>query len=870
MRQALAQHDELLSRAVAHWGGVVFKHTGDGMGASFADPGDAVSAAIAAQLALQSATWPEGDRLKVRMGVHLGDATPSGQDYFGPTVNRAARIMDVCNGDQIAVSSSVVEKIGGVGFVSMGAHQLRGIGTEEVSLIADSRLVRDDRPLRARVPVRGRQVPSAPARLIGRTDDLETAERLLQDCRLITITGPGGVGKTRFAQELALVASAEYAEPPAYCELASVDDEAGVAAVVAGALGARQQPELDMTESIVNYCSGRRVLLVVDNCEHVVGEVRRLVEQILSTAGPQVIATSRQPLAARVEQLLPLDPLPASSHGVDLFVTRAKERDPHFRIDQNERAIVTRICGHLDGIPAAIELAAARARILTPRQLLERLEQAFGGGEASDSGWLGTLHDTVRWSFDQLDGDEATVFARLSVFAGGFSLEAAEAVCFGEIDSDILDTLLALVDKSMVVPVRGGGRVRFRLLETMRAFGMDRLRESDTDATVRRRHAEYFAALATAESEALMTSKESEVWTQLREDWSNLRSAYEWLRGAGEVAPASELVVGLGWFATFGMHFEAFDWAAALLDDADDRTFPLRSALRGMRSLGAYFVADPAAQQLAEAAIAAEPNEASGLAHGALAAIYLNNLHALADSGQITEVWLTSVESAEDVSAANRLWAMALRIFHLTLNGDESAAVLAAEMTHRAQDSGSASAIALARWAEGLVLAAQRRPDEAEAVWKDGRDIAASLSSQHLLVHLINGLLAHWMAPRGEVVDVVAFCRRALDDAIAQHYLTGTSHLFGVTAIVLSRAGAAASGAALLGAMEGNGHVPRDPALPMLQSALGSEYDAAADVGRSWSVDEAGAFALDALDGLEAVDVRESVDALEAGPGDAV
>lgn len=848
MREALAQHDALLGQVVTDNAGVVFKHTGDGMGASFADPADAVRAAIAAQLALQHATWPEADRLKVRMGVHQGPASPSGQDYFGPTVNRAARIMDACNGDQIAVSGAVVEDVDGVGFVSMGEHQLRGIGTEEVSLVSDARLINDSRPLRSRVPVRGRQVPLVPEGLIGRTADLDIARRLLGESRLITVTGPGGVGKTRFAQELARLCSDDYDEPPAYCELASVDDGPGVAAVVAGALGARQQPDLDMVESIVNYCSGRRVLLVIDNCEHVVDHVRPLVDQLLSVDGPQVVATSRQPLSARIEQLLPLDALPARSHGVDLFVTRARERDPHFQLDPSERESVMRICEHLDGIPAAIELAAARARILTPGQLLDRLEQAFEGGEVNETGWLGTLHETVRWSFDQLDDDEATVFCRLAVFADGFSLEAAEAVCFGEISSDVLDTLLALVDKSMVVPVRGGGLVRFRLLETMRAFGQEQLRSEGSDAKVRELHAEYYAAMAANGSESLLTSRESEVWTELRQDWGNLRSAYEWLRDSGELTLASELVVGLGWFATFAMHFEAFDWANALLDAAGDQPFPRRSALSGMAALGAYFVVDPAAQELAETAIAADPGEVSGLAHGALAAVYLNNLHALAGSGPVTETWLTSVESSDSAVSANRFWAMALRVFHLTLNGDAAAGAIAERMSSLAQASGSASAIALSSWATGLVLAAQRRTSDAEAVWLAGRDSAASLSSQHLLVHLINGLIAHWMAPNGDVSDVVQFCRQAVGDAITQHYLAGTSHLFGVTAIALSRVGAAETGAALLGAMQANGHVPRDPAVPMLKSALGDEFESALLVGRGWTVDEAGAVALEALD----------------------
>lgn len=848
MRVALAQHDQLVSTAVVEHGGTIFKHLGDGVGAAFASAPDAVGAAVAAQLALQQAAWPDDDRLKVRMGVHTGPAEPSGEDYFGPTVNRAARVMDVCNGDQVAVSGIVVETVSDVRFVSVGEHRLRGIGTEEVSLLADARLVSDTRALRARVPRRGRQVPPTPMTIVGRTQDITTAGELLESSRLVTIVGPGGVGKTRLAQELARAAAPAYDEAPAYCELADVHDALGVAAVVAGALGARQQPDLDLVESIVNYCDGRRILLVLDNCDHVIDAVCTIVEQVVSSDGPRVLATTRQRLGSPIEQSLPLDPLPAASHGVELFELRARERDPRFTLDEESRQHVTKICELLDGIPGAIEIAAARVRVLSPRQMLGRLEAIFADdGASTGAGLLDTLHQTVRWSYDQLDENDASVFARLSVFAGGFTLEAAEAVCADDGDGDVLDTLLSLVDKSMVVPERGGGRVRFRLLATIRAFGMERLRSTGTDTALRQRHAEYFAAFAAAESQAFLTAKESEVWVHLRQDWSNLRSAFEWLRDTGEVAVASELVTGLGWFATMAMQFEAFDWAAALLAESDGQVLPRRPALLGMAALGAYFVAAPNAQELAEYAVAADPNDSLGLAHGALASVYLNNLHALADSGPVTRVWVDSVRAGDAVAPENRLWALALRVFHLTLNLDPEGAAVAAELGRHADETGSASAIALARWAEGLVFAAERRLDDAEQVWKGGRDIAASLSSQHLVVHLINGLLAHWMAQAAEVSDVLRFCRQALEDAIAQHYLTGTSHLFGVTAIALSRAGAPEVGAALLGAMEANGHVPRDPAVPALRTALGSGFEAAADAGRAWTVDAAGAVALDAL-----------------------
>lgn len=849
MREALALHDDLLAEHISAAGGQIFKHTGDGVGAVFTSASAAVRGAIAAQKALQRADWPENDRLKVRMGIHAGDGSPAGGDYVGATVNRAARLGDVANGDQIAVSPPIAALVSDVELIPQGEHQLRGIGSDEVWLVHADDLVEDLRPLRSRVLRKGHAPPAQPGETIGREREIQEISALLRDQRLVTITGPGGVGKTRLAADVARVVSERFDHVPAYCELAQVTDADAVVEVIAEAIGARRQPGMDMAESIVNFLGGRSVLLVLDNCEHLVPSVRAIMAEVLSVPGPAILATSRSPVGgAQTEQIFPLEPLDAATHGLELFVMRARERDPHFEVSDKNRHDLQQICQRLDGIPAAIELAAARVRVLSPAQLLTRLDDRFRVLRSRDRGDSErTLLDTVIWSYDQLEPSEAALFEQLSVFSGSFSLDAAEVVAGDASGAEVIDLLMGLVDKSMLASERGVGQVRFQLLETMRAFGAQRLTERGLADTIRGRHADYFAEFAANQADQLMTADEADVWRELGQDWPNLRSAFDSLRADQQDDQAVELVLGLAWFATFSMRFEALAWARSLADEPRIQAHQRYPALLGACALAAYFVTDPEAAALARSALDVDVREPFGLARGALGAIYLNNLHSLADSDRTTSEWLDSLDDPESTTE-NELWALAMRTFHLALNNEPDVAQVADRVLHLGDRLGSASAIGMGRWAQGLALASQLKLDEASRAWEQGLDAVQSLSSQHLVAHMLNGLLAHFKSQFDDLPTVLPFCRDLLRQAIEQHYLAGASHLFGVTAIVLTRAGDAQTGAALLGAMQANGHVPRPPALSTVRSELGNGFDKAAAIGEHWLVKQAGVVALDALE----------------------
>jgi predicted ATPase/class 3 adenylate cyclase len=847
MRRVLHRHDEILGQAISAGSGLIFKHTGDGVGAVFTSPQRAAAAAIEVQREIQKADWgPEG-RLRVRIGIHVGEAEPERGDYYGPTVNRAARIMDVANGAQIATSRVVTELVSGFDIRPAGEHQLRGIGTERVFLLTADGLEQDPRPLRARVGSSAAQLPSPPHGIIGRDDEVATVRSLLADHRAVTVVGSGGVGKSRLVIEVGRSMQEGFGDGVVMCELAPVGDDDSVADAVAEALGARIQPGLDLEDSIANYLRHRDLLLVLDGCEHVIDSVRELVRRILAVDGPVVLATSREPIGLSGEQLYGLTPLDPATFGAALFAERAAERDAHFAARPGDDHLIREICAKVDGVPLAIELAAAWVRVLSLTQLSEQLEDRFRilrGGQ--HHGRQETLRDTIRWSYEQLDEREGQLFSRLSVFAGSFSLDAVEEVCSADLGSslDLLDLVMALVDKSMVVTERGVGHIRFRMLGTLRQFGQEQLDAGGERDAVRHRHAAYFSDFAAAQAAAMFSAREPEVWDLLGRDWANIRSALETMLDDDDIDAAADLVVSLAWFAGFSMRFEALAWASELWPRIDD-DHPRAGALLGMRALEAYFTADGDSVLLANRGLELDEVDAEGLCRATLAAVYLNNVHSAQDSAALTESWL---KHSGEGGPANRLWAEGFRTFHLCVHdptpeaADHVDALLALAATN-----GSATTMTIARWAQGLVTAISDR-DRAMASWDQGLDAARSLNARHLGVHLLVGLQLHFAASHGELESTLQRCRDALQTALDQHYLAGTSHLFGVTAIVLSRADHAETGARLLGAMQANGHLPRANALRAINQAFGPETDRHLAEGGGMSIDDAAGLAIATLD----------------------
>ena len=529
MRKALAAHDEALRAAIEAHGGWLFKHTGDGVCAAFASPMSAVDAAVAAQRALE---------LPVRMGIATGEAEMRAGDYFGAVLNRAARLMAAGHGGQILLADSTASLLSEVDLIDLGPRRLRDLPTPvEVFQVRAAGLRTDFPPLRA-LDVSPGNLRLAPTSLIGRESEVAELHAAVKAHRLVTLTGVGGVGKTRLALEVAARLADEFPDGVWLFELAAVTDPAAVPDAVAAVLGITQQPGQSVAESVAAALEGRVRLLVFDNCEHVLDAAADLIEAILAaSATTKMVATSREGLGITDEQLWPVPSLDVGA-GVDsaavaLFVERAQHVSPRFTVgDAGEADAVVEICRRLDGIPLAIELAASRMAAMTASEVRDRLDQRLrllvGSRRALERHH--TLRHAVAWSYDLLDDAEKALLERCSVFAGGFDLQSACAVA-GLNASDeyaILDLLDALVRKSLLVANRSSGRTRYSMLETIRQFAEEQLVARGKASEARTAHARYFAGREADVMALWDSSRQREAYTWFNIELSNLRTAFRW------------------------------------------------------------------------------------------------------------------------------------------------------------------------------------------------------------------------------------------------------------------------------------------------------------------------------------------------------
>lgn len=555
MRAALARHDNLLRVAISVHGGHVFKTAGDAFHAVFSTAADGLAAALDAQRALAAERWPVPDGLRVRMVLHTGVADQRNGDYFGPTLNRAARLLAACHGGQILLFRTTYELVqdvlpAGVTLRDLGQHLLRDLARpEQIYQLVATGLTVEFPPLRS-LNSFPNNLPVQLTSFVGRVREIADVKRLLATTRLLTLTGSGGAGKTRLALQVAAELLEEFADGVWLTELPALSDPALVSQTVAASLGLREQSERSIATTLAEFLQFRRLLLVLDNCEHLVAECARLVDQLLRGCPEiRILATSQTALGVPGEVAFSVPPLslpdpqraPAAEQlpqyeAVRLFIERAVLSKPEFAVTSDNAAAVTQVVHRLDGIPLAIELAAARAKMMSVQQIAERLDDRFrlltGGGRTVASRHQ-TLKAAIDWSYDLLTASERTMLQRMSVFSGGWTLEAAEAVCNGgEVAAgQILDVLARLVDRSLVLAQETrGGSTRYRLLESVRQYGRDRLVESGEEKSTRTRHRDWFLLLA-ERGERYLQGREQRVWLDLLEtEHDNLRLALEWCK----------------------------------------------------------------------------------------------------------------------------------------------------------------------------------------------------------------------------------------------------------------------------------------------------------------------------------------------------
>jgi predicted ATPase len=577
MRGALAAHDAVLRKAIETHGGFMFKHTGDGVCAAFASPRSAVDAAVAAQLKLP---------LPVRMGLATGEAELRDGDYFGTVLNRAARVMAAGHGGQILVDDAAAHLLSGVDLVGLGPRRLRDIANAvEIFQVRAPGLRTDFPPLTTMDPTPGNLRLQATS-FIGREKELVEVEEALSAHRLVTLTGVGGVGKTRLALEVAGHLADQFPDGVWFFELAAVTDPAAVPDAVAAVLGITQQPGKSVAESVAAALEGRLRLLVFDNCEHVLDAAADLIEAILArSASVRVLATSREGLGVADEQLWPVPSLDVHT-GVDsaaatLFIERAGAVAPGISLAGAEAGAVVEICGRLDGIPLAIELAASRMQSMTVTELRDRLDDRFRLLVGSRRGLERhqTLRHAVGWSYDLLDDTEKTLLARCSVFAGGFDLAAACAVGGCGDDLATLDVLDALVRKSLLVADRSSGRTRFSMLETIRQFAEEQLVTGGKAATVRAAHARHFAQCETDIMALWDSPRQREAYTWFTAELPNLRTAFRWAADHGDLDEAATIATYAGFLGYLVENNEPIAWAEELIEPARAVDHPRLAAL---------------------------------------------------------------------------------------------------------------------------------------------------------------------------------------------------------------------------------------------------------------------------------------------------
>ena len=750
MREALAAHDEVLRGVIEAHGGRVFKHTGDGVCAAFASPRSAVDAAVAAQRELE---------LPVRMGLATGEAELRGADYFGAVLNRAARVMAAGHGGQILLAESTAGLLSGVDLVDLGPRRLRDLPTPIGVFQVRAAGLRTEFPTLRALDASPGNLRAATTSFIGRESEAAELQAAVkaQAHRLVTLTGVGGVGKTRLALEVAARLSDEFPDGVWFFELAAVTDPVAVPDAVAAVLGITQQPGKTVTESMASALEGRSRLLVFDNCEHVVDSAADLVEAILAaSATVTILATSREGLGVSEEQLWRVPSLDVNSGtesaAVNLFVDRAHNVVSDFSLAQpGEADAVVEICRRLDGIPLAIELAASRMTSMTAIEVRDRLDQRFRLLVGSRRGLAHhqTLRRAVAWSYDLLDDTEKALLERCSVFAGGFDLQSACAVARSGDTDDFatLDLLDVLVRKSLLVADRTSGRTRFSMLETIRQFAEEQLVARGEASEIRAAHSRYFAGRE-ADIMALWDNtcqRQAYDWFTL--ELANLRTAFRWAADHDDLDVAATIATYVGLLGLWVQTFEPIAWAEELIEPARAVDHPRLAFLYVIASLCYNTGRIEAAVGYSDAGQIVLGRSREALPHGTEAMLGMAYV-LIGQPDRLAELCRAQLARRRDAHVHIR----ALLVCALSLAGSDEEAMDSADgLIEAAEATGNPHLLSLALGGYGLAF---RDADPVGALNAMGRGLViAQDSGDRAQASVLAPFLARFEAERGNTVS---------------------------------------------------------------------------------------------------------------------
>jgi predicted ATPase/class 3 adenylate cyclase len=585
MGHAVERHESLMRDAIERHHGYVFKTVGDEFCCAFASAADAVHAALDAQLSHIDEDFSAVDELKIRIGLHTGTAQERDGDYFGPTVNRVARLTSIGHGGQVLLSNATHELIKenpprDAVFTDLGAHQLRDLTQPERVWQARAARMECDFPSLRSLAAFPNNLPLQVTSFYGREDDIQEIKGHVGDHLLVTILGAGGVGKTRLAIQSGAELLDRFDDGVWVADLAPVNEQQSMLSVVAQALGIHQSASSLDHESIVSWLKHKRLLLILDNCEHLLDPVARLVDAIGHHCSEiHMLVTSRQALAITGEKVFRLpslavpqsagDDAPATAirfSAVALFVDRACLADRAFRLHEENAAAVAAICRRLDGIPLALELAAARLRAMSVSGLAQRLDACFKiltGGSRTALPRQQTLKALIDWSYNLLESQERALFDRLAVFAGSFTLEALENVCCGEGigAEETLDLLLSLTDKSLVLVAPASDQERYYLLETTRDYACEKLSAGVLRDRFKRRYADYYLSVADDFERSCGTLELGTWLSRVRRESRHFRAVLEWsIAEEHDVKLGASLAVALETYWWHGVEAEGRYW----------------------------------------------------------------------------------------------------------------------------------------------------------------------------------------------------------------------------------------------------------------------------------------------------------------------
>jgi predicted ATPase/class 3 adenylate cyclase len=640
----LQDHNRLLRGAIREAGGIDLRTEGDAFFAVFRSAHSAVGAVVAAQRILAAYSWPPEATIRVRMGLHTGEATVGGDDYVGLDVHRAARIAATGHGGQVLVSSATSELVRanlpeGVGLRDLGEHRLKDLARpERIYQLTIDGLPAEFPPIRTlETPT---NLPTQRTTFVGREREVARVKELLRGPGLMTLTGPGGSGKTRLALHTARELLDAYPDGVFVVELAPITDARLVPSTIADSVGARAEGRRPVLDTLRDHVRNREMLLVLDNFEQVLDAAPVVADLLAASQGLRILVTSREPLHVSGEQELPVPPLSlpdtqrplapedlAGYEAVVLFVQRATAVDPAFRVTEANAPAVAELCLRLDGLPLALELAASRVKLLSPQSILERLErrlELLTGGSIDLPARQRTLREAIGWSYDLLDDTERALFRRLSVFAGGWTLESAEPVANpgAGLGPDVLDGLGSLMDKSLVRRMPAVSVAdRFEMLETIREFGGEQLEAAGEAEATRARHASLFLEAAEVAEPHLRGLEQSRWLDELEVEHDNLRAVLRRAIDAGHAKIGLRMVGALWRFWHLHAHLaEGRRWADEVLKlpASSERTTERAKALTALGGL-AYWQEDlPAIRRAYEEAltIARELGDRSAEAEG--------------------------------------------------------------------------------------------------------------------------------------------------------------------------------------------------------------------------------------------------------------